>query len=266
MLALGLKTAGRLSPEIHWALRHGFASGVAVERVYANQPRRSCTPVGRWLDGMYLRSPANAALRARQTGVQEAVETAVRRLRARGEDLRLFDPAAGAGRTGIRQMRLEKAKGTSARAVLGDHAAVARDAAHAAAQDAGVGDRVVVVETDAWDPASLQARAQGLAPNLVVVAGLYELEPDDAKVTASLNALATLAAPLAFLVITGMNTHPQAALIERLTGTAPPPGRTADALAERVAHAGFSPVQRWPGDRGVFDVVLLERRECAGSP
>jgi len=113
-----------------------------------------------------------------------------------------------------------------------------------------VGDRVVVVETDAWDPASLQARAQGLAPNLVVVAGLYELEPDDAKVTASLNALATLSAPLGFLVLTGMNTHPQAALIERLTGTAPPPGRTADALAERVAHAGFSPVQRWPGDRG----------------
>ena len=260
LIELGLRTVGRLSPEIRMALRHGFASGVAVERVYANPPRQRGTHIGRWLDRLYLRAPANAALRARQAAVQEAVKQIAATLADRVEVLRLFDPAAGAGRTGITQMRLEQSNGSPARAVLGDHAPSAREAAQAAADRAGVNDRVAVVHTDAFDPASLRTGAQGLAPNLVVVAGLYELQPDDAAVQRSLATLAELSTPPSWLVLTGMNTHPQAALVERLSGVSPPPGRTVEALGALAGRYGFRETRRLAGVRGVFDVAVFERR------
>jgi hypothetical protein len=122
---------------------------------------------------------------------------------------------------------------------------------------------VTFVEGDAFDEASVAAIAP--PPTLTIVSGLYELFSENARVLASLRGLARAVAPGGMLVYTGQPWHPQLELIAR-TLTSHRDGaawimrrRTQAELDQLVAHAGFSKLEQWVDDWGIFTVSLAVR-------
>ena len=102
-------------------------------------------------------------------------------------------------------------------------------------------------------------------PTLGIVAGLYELFPDNAMVTASLEGLATAIPPGGYLIYTGQPWHPQLELIARaLTshrqGQAWIMRRRVQAeMDEMVAVAGFRKMDQRIDEWGIFTVSVAER-------
>ncbi|HNC53458.1 MAG TPA: class I SAM-dependent methyltransferase family protein, partial [Accumulibacter sp.] len=116
---------------------------------------------------------------------------------------------------------------------------------------------------DAFDEAALAALTP--RPNLVIVSGLYELFSDNELVARSLRGIGRAVDAGGYLVYTGQPWHPQIELIARtLTshrGHRPwvMRRRTQAELDELVRAAGFSKVEQWIDDWGMFTVSLARR-------
>jgi hypothetical protein len=126
-----------------------------------------------------------------------------------------------------------------------------------------LGNDVKFVADDAFDETSVATIAP--PPTLAIVSGLYELFPDNTRVRASLNGLARATAQGGFLVYTGQPWHPQLELIARAL-TSHRDGsawvmrrRTQAELDQLVEHAGFSKLEQWVDEWGIFTVALAVR-------
>jgi alpha-beta hydrolase superfamily lysophospholipase len=260
LLRAFMRTVGRLSEGIRLGLRTGFDSGSTLDYVYRNRAA-GCTLLGRMVDRNYLDSIGWRGIRARKAHLEQAILAAARRLRAAGRPLRIADIAAGHGRYVLDAVQKLPAPPESV--VLRDYSAGNVRAGQALIETMHLGGSVTFVEGDAFDEAGVAAIAP--PPTLAIVSGLYELFSENRRVLASLRGLAQAVAPGGMLVYTGQPWHPQLELIAR-TLTSHRGGaawimrrRTQAELDQLVAHAGFSKLEQWVDEWGIFTVSLAVR-------
>ncbi len=94
---LGLATLGRLSKGIRVGWQVGFDSGPSLDYVYENRAQGSLG-VGKLIDRMYLDSAGWAGIRQRKVHLEKLLRTAIERVHASGQAVRLLDIATGCGR------------------------------------------------------------------------------------------------------------------------------------------------------------------------
>jgi alpha-beta hydrolase superfamily lysophospholipase/SAM-dependent methyltransferase len=260
LLRTSMRTLGRLSEGIRLGIRTGFDSGSTLDYVYRNQAAGS-TLIGRMIDRNYLDSIGWRGIRVRKAHLEQAILSAAHRLRAAGSALRIADIAAGHGRYVLEAVRKLPARPDSV--LLRDYSDINVRDGTALIEAMRLGGNVKFVAADAFDEASIAAIAP--TPTLAIVSGLYELFPDNTRVLASLRGLARAVAPGGMLIYTGQPCHPQLELIAR-TLTSHRGGqawimrrRTQAELDLLVGHAGFSKLEQWVDEWGIFTVSLAVR-------
>ncbi len=89
---LALQTIGLLSEGISLGWRTGFDSGLMLEYIYENRPR-GFSPLGAWIDSIYLAHPVWNEVRARRECLIEQLKAATKQY----DQPQIFDLAAGMG-------------------------------------------------------------------------------------------------------------------------------------------------------------------------
>lgn len=257
---LAMRTLGRLSDGIRIGLTTGFDSGSSLDYVYLNQACGQLL-VGKLIDRGYLDSIGWRGVRVRRTHLLRGIAVAAEKLRGKGQTLRIADLAAGPGRYVLDAVAQLPERPQSI--VLRDFSElnVRRGQALIAARELAAVARCEAA--DAFDEAAVAALTP--RPNLAIVSGLYELFPDNELVGRSLRGLARAVDSGGYLIYTGQPWHPQIELIARtLTshrGHQPwiMRRRTQAELDELVRSAGFSKIEQWIDDWGMFTVSLARR-------
>src|SRR5262249_13111773 len=130
---------------------------------------------------------------------------------AESKPVHIFDPAAGGGRYVLETM--SRVNGGQVSVTLRDLSQSNLDAAAKLAEELKLAGGPVG-RGDAFDrrpPAGVQPR-----PAIAVVAGLYELFSDNAKVLGSLSGLADALGEGGYLIYTNQPWHPQLEMIARV--------------------------------------------------
>ena len=256
LVRLAMKTLGRASQGIRVGWQTGFDSGASLDYVYENQAR-GCGPLGRFLDRAYLDGIGWQGIRARKANLQRVLKDAIAQVKAAGLPVQVLDLATGHGRYVLEVLKDEPTARAELRDWNADHVA----SAAALATTLGV-SQVVCKQADAFDPAAITSATP--QPTVAIVSGLYELFPSNAKVLASLKALAQVLPISGQLVLTGQPYHPQMAFIARvLDNREGKPWvmrrRTSAELNALLREAGFTPVRMETDAWGIFTVTLAEK-------
>jgi alpha-beta hydrolase superfamily lysophospholipase len=253
-------TVGRMSAGIRLGHSTGFDSGSTLDYVYRNVPT-GAGPLGRAIDKNYLGAIGWRGIRVRKEHLGKAIATATARLTAKGRPVRIADIAAGHGRYVLEAIRQLGARPESI--LLRDYSDINVRDGTALIAATGLADRARFVKADAFDE-------EGVAgidpkPTIGIVSGLYELFPDNDKVSASLRGMARAVEKGGYLLYTGQPWHPQLEMIAR-TLTSHRGGdawvmrrRTQGEMDQLVAHAGFRKLEQWTDEWGIFTVSLAER-------
>ena len=259
----GLRFGGLVSEGIRLGHETGFDSGSTLDYVYENEARGT-TPLsflGRLVDRTYLDSIGWRGIRQRKRHLEELLRDAMRRLRERGEAVRIVDVAAGRGRYVLDALAASGERADSI--VLRDYAERnVRDGA-ALLEAAGLGGIGRFDKADAFDRDSLATLEP--RPTIGIVSGLYELFSDNDAVRASLGGLADAIVSGGFLIYTGQPWHPQLELIARAL-TSHRDGaawvmrrRTQGEMDQLVEGAGFRKIAQRIDEWGIFTVSLAVR-------
>lgn len=257
---LGMKLGGLLSAGV--ALGHctGFDSGSTLDYVYRNTPTGRGA-LGRLIDRNYLDAIGWRGIRQRKLNIEELLRTALSRLQAEGQPLRILDIAAGHGRY-VLEALADAPRPESV--LLRDFSPLNVDQGSALIAAKGLSDIARFERGDAFDRASVAAVTP--APTLGIVSGLYELFPDNDRVAASLAGMADAIAPGGYLIYTGQPWHPQLELIARAL-TSHRDGeawvmrrRTQAEMDQLVSDAGFEKIEQRIDAWGIFTVSLARRR------
>ncbi len=249
---LVLKTLGRLSNGIRLGWKTGFDSGASLDYVYENKAG-GITPLGTLIDRVYLNAIGWHGVRYRRQNLLASIRDVANHLRDDELPLRVLDVATGPGRY-LEEIAKE----------LDDVHFVLRDLdpdniRHARKLglpncDCAVGD--------AFDAKALTAIAP--APGAAIVSGLYELFPDNADVSRSLDGIAQALPDGGYLIYTGQPWHPQLEMIAlTLINHRGEPWimrrRPQWELDELVHSAGFEKLRTRVGPYGIFNVSIARK-------
>lgn len=255
-----LKLGSYLSQGLRIGHEAGFDSGRMLDYVYKNEAS-GLTPAGRAIDRNYLNSVGWAGIRQRKVYIEELLHSAMARLSADGQPIRILDIAAGHGRYIIDAV--SKSKHRPAAISLRDFDAGNVTAGRRLIKQQGLGDIATFDTGDAFDPASFANLDPH--PSLAVVSGLYELFDDNYMIQASLGGLAEAVPDGGYLIYTCQPWHPQLELIAR-TLTSHRKGkpwimrrRTQAEMDQLVAAAGFHKLEQRIDEHGIFTVCLAQR-------
>ncbi|MDT0306358.1 class I SAM-dependent methyltransferase family protein [Streptomyces sp. DSM 44917] len=248
-----LRTVGRTSQGIRTGLRHGFDSGPALDHVYLDRARGSLG-IGRLIDRAYLDAPGCRAVRARALLLRRTLHEEIARRRPTDPEnpVRILDVAAGTGR--YLQDLLADHPHDAVEVICRDVAVLGLAQGRAEARKRGL-TRIVYERGDAFDP-----EPPAHAPDVILVAGLYELVLDEDLIRASLARLRGLLAPGGALIFTIRTRHPRrdpiaGALRERDGGPGPTRCRPAAQVAAWARRAGFREVTQDREEVGLFTVT-----------
>ncbi len=257
---LSMRTLGKSADGIRLGLATGFDSGATLDYVYRNQAQGTA-PLGRLIDRNYLDAIGWRGIRVRKTHLQQAIAFAAGKLHAAGHPVHLLDIAAGHGRYVIDAAAQLSAKPESI--VLRDYSDANVRAGTALLESAELSSVATFTRGDAFDENDLAAVTP--APTIAITSGLYELFSENAKVLASLRGLARAMHKDGYLIYTGQPWHPQLEFIAR-TLTSHRDGkawvmrrRTQQELDQLVAHSGFTKIEQWIDEWGIFTVSLAVR-------
>jgi alpha-beta hydrolase superfamily lysophospholipase len=257
---LSMRTLGRASDGIRLGLETGFDSGATLDYVYRNEARGT-PPLGKLIDRNYLDAIGWRGIRVRKAHLQLAIAMAARRLWDAGLPLNVLDIAAGHGRYVVDALSSLPARPQSV--LLRDYREANVHAGTRLLDEAGLSDMARFTPGDAFDENDLATITP--APTIAIASGIYELFPDNAKVMASLRGLARGVRPGGCLIYTGQPWHPQLEFIAR-TLTSHRGGeawvmrrRTQQELDQLVRHAGFTKVEQWIDEWGIFTVSMAVR-------
>jgi alpha-beta hydrolase superfamily lysophospholipase/ubiquinone/menaquinone biosynthesis C-methylase UbiE len=253
---LVLRTVGRLCDGIRIGWNTGFDSGQSLDYVYENRPRGRLL-VGAWGDRIYLNSPGWRGIRQRRENLQKLLLRAIAQIQQSGKPVRIMDVAAGCGRY-VLEAVASLPPGTVESILLRDNTPANLQAARKLADQFHLRN-VDFVQADAFDEASLASTNP--SPNIVIVSGLYELFPDNAKVSTSLRGIARAMRNGGLLLYTGQPWHPQLELIARvLINREGKPWimrrRTQQELDDLARAAGFEKTEMEIDNEGIFTVSL----------
>jgi alpha-beta hydrolase superfamily lysophospholipase len=262
---LSMRTLGRCAEGIRLGLTTGFDSGATLDYVYRSEAR-GCGPLGRLIDRNYLDAIGWRGIRVRKAHLERAIAFAASRLDDAGRPLRILDIAAGHGRYVIDAVAKLATKPEAI--LLRDYREANVNAGNALLKQAGLSVAATFSMGDALDENDLASL--GFAPTIAVASGIYELVPDNNQVLASLRGLARGMAGGSYLIYTGQPWHPQLEFIAR-TLTSHRDGkawvmrrRTQQELDQLVRHCGFTKIEQWIDEWGIFTVSVAVRG--AGTP
>ena len=250
-------TVGRLSKGIRVGYAAGFDSGLSLDHVYKNRAE-GITPLGRWIDYMYLNAIGWKGIRQRKINLEAALDDVIGRLLSRGEPVRIMDIAGGPGRYLTETAKKLEGKDVQIRVRDFDNRNI--EEGRNIARDLGVGN-VEFKMADAFDKSTFSKK--DFSPNILVISGLYELFPDNAMVIRSLEGAVSTLGEEGYIIYTGQPWHPQIEMISML------PNRHGDRwimrrrtqaeLDQLVSMHGFRKtemkIDRW----GIFTVSIAER-------
>jgi len=257
-----LRTLGRLSEGIRVGWSTGFDSGESLDYVYENTPRGT-TPVGRLIDRMYLNSVGWKGIRQRKVNLQKVLESLISKIGAEDATVRLLDIASGPGRYMLDTLR--KMPDAEVSAVLRDYEPRALEAGRALARQMNLSN-VTYARGDAFDPDSLAAVSP--RPHIAIVSGLYELFPDNDKVSRSLRGLHAALEEGGYLIYTNQPWHPQLEMIARvLVNRDGAPWvmrrRTQAEMDALVRAAGFEKLEMEIDEYGIFSVSTARKKAAS---
>lgn len=255
-----LRLSGSLSNGVALGHQTGFDSGSTLDYVYRNEPRGRGV-LGRVIDSQYLNSVGWKGIRQRKAHIEEMLRSAMSRLRAKQQPVRLLDIAAGHGRYVLEALNDASRKPDSI--LLRDYSDLNVKSGTQLIADSGLSTIATFEKGDAFDRESL-ANVQP-RPTIGIVSGLYELFADNSMVRRSLGGLKDAIAPGGFLIYTGQPWHPQLAFIARAL-TSHRQGqawvmrrRTQAEMDQLVEEAGFRKMEQRIDEWGIFTVSLAER-------
>jgi alpha-beta hydrolase superfamily lysophospholipase len=260
----GLKLGRALSTGLRLGHATGFDSGSTLDYVYRHRPQ-GVTPLGRWVDRLYLESIGWRGIRQRKRHVETLVLQAAQQLARAGRPVHLVDIAAGHGRYVLDAVA--QLHPLPASVLLQDYSELNVQQGSALIRQRGLQDLARFRRADAFDSAGLAALSP--APTLAIVSGLYELFADNAQVQQSLAGLAQALPAGALLVYTNQPWHPQLELIARALTShrAGQPWvmrrRTQQEMDQLVAAAGFRKQAQLTDEWGIFSVSLAVREHHA---
>jgi alpha-beta hydrolase superfamily lysophospholipase/SAM-dependent methyltransferase len=257
---LSMRTLGRCAEGIRLGLTTGFDSGATLDYVYRNEAR-GWGPLGRLIDRNYLDAIGWRGIRVRKVHLEQAIGFAAGQLGDAGRPLRILDIAAGHGRYVIDAVAKLAVKPEAI--LLRDYSEANVNAGNALLQQAGLSVAATFAMGDAFDENDLASL--GFAPTIAIASGIYELVPDNHRVLASLRGLARGMAGGGYLIYTGQPWHPQLEFIAR-TLTSHRDGkawvmrrRTQQELDQLVRHCGFTKIEQWIDEWGIFTVSVAVR-------
>ena len=251
---------GLLSDGIRLGHRTGFDSGSTLDYVYRNVPR-GLGPLGRLIDKCYLQAIGWRGIRQRKIHLEQLLRLTMERMAKRGMTVRVLDIAAGHGRYVLDALETSNIRPESV--LLRDYSDMNIAAGQALISEKRLDTVAQFVKGDAFDEMSLAAVTP--QPTLGVVAGLYELFPDNGIVSRSLAGLAAAIPPGGFLIYTGQPWHPQLELIARALPSHRQGQpwimrrRTQGEMDQLVSAAGFRKVDQRIDEWGIFTVSVAER-------
>lgn len=208
---MGLRVGGLLSRGIGIGWRTGFDSGESLDHVYRNTAQ-GFTPLGKWIDRIYLDSVGWRGIRQRKIHLQSRLLACIRSVHESGMPVRVLDIAAGPGRYVLETMAA--AGDIPVTAFLRDRSVSALEAGRNLAADMGLGSRVSYETGDAFDANSIASASP--SPTIAIVSGLYELFPDNALLSRSLDGLSRALPRGGYLIYTNQPWHPQLEFIARV--------------------------------------------------
>jgi alpha-beta hydrolase superfamily lysophospholipase/SAM-dependent methyltransferase len=255
-----MRTLGKSATGIRLGLDTGFDSGATLDYVYRNQASGTL-PLGRIIDRNYLDAIGWRGIRVRKAHLEEAIAFAAKRLREASMPVRILDIAAGHGRYVIDAVARLPAQPEAI--LLRDYRDANVRAGKAMLEQAGLGHIARFTQGDAFDEDDLAAINP--KPTIAIASGIYELYNENNKLRSSLRGLARAVAPGGFVIYTGQPWHPQLEFIAR-TLTSHRQGnawvmrrRTQQELDQLVQHSGFTKVEQWIDDWGIFTVSVAVR-------
>ena len=256
---------GRLSRGIRIGYRHGFDSGKSLDYVYDNRAR-GMLGIGWLIDRAYLNAVGWRGIRTRRGHLVQLIHEGIQKVaREQGKQaVHLLDVATGCGRYMLDT--IAQVNGVKITATLRDFDPGNVEQARADAAARGL-EGITFEPGDAFDAdtlADIKPR-----PDVAVVAGLYELFPENKPVLRSLRGLAAAIGPGGYLVYTGQPWHPQ---VEQIARTLPSHRgqawvmrrRTQRELDQLVHAAGFEKVGMLIDEMGIFTVSLARRVQPEG--
>ena len=257
---LGIRVGAMLSAGMRVGRETGFDSGSTLDYVYEDTAR-GVTPLGRLVDRVFLDAIGWRGIRQRKLHLEELLGTAIGRLSGEGRPVHVLDVAAGHGRYVLDAVAAASAKPDSIR--LRDFSDINVAAGRTLIAGRGLADIATFEQGDAFDGDALAALSP--APSLAIVSGLYELFPDNAMVSGSLDGIARSMEKGGLLVYTNQPWHPQLEMIARSLSSHRGGAawvmrrRTQAEMDQLVAAAGFRKLDQRTDRWGIFTVAIAER-------
>ncbi len=257
---LSMRTLGRAADGIRLGLATGFDSGATLDYVYRNQAQGK-PPFGHIIDRNYLDAIGWRGIRVRKAHLEQAIAFVAQRLLDANRPVRILDIAAGHGRYIFDAVARLPAKPEAI--LLRDYSDANARAGTAMIANAGLAHLARFTQGDAFDENDLATITP--APTIAIASGIYELYNENNKLQSSLRGLSRAMPPGGYLIYTGQPWHPQLEFIAR-TLTSHRDGkawvmrrRTQQELDQLVQHNGFSKVEQWIDEWGIFTVSVAMR-------
>ncbi len=239
----------------------GFDSGSTLDYVYRNQPQGK-NALGRAIDKNYLNAIGWRGIRQRKVNIGQAIQAAMRQLRAAGKPVHVLDIAAGHGRY-VLDALTETERPDSVR--LRDYSPLNVAAGRKLIEARGLADLVHFDEVNAYERNNYQQLEP--RPTLGIVSGLHELFPDNDLILNSLYGFGDAIDTGGYLIYTGQPWHPQLEMIARCLSSHRDGQdwvmrrRSQQEMDQLVAKAGFSKVRQWIDEDGIFTVSLAVKQK-----
>ncbi len=249
-----LRLSAPFSPSIALGLSQGFESSAMMEYILRNQPSGRGF-LGRFIDQTFLNQLGWRAIRTRNALVQQHLEQLLVARRKQGLTTHILDIAAGVGQDYLKLLQKLGRDKITLTCQTNDQTVQAKG--QQLANALGLTENVTYEMSDATESSAL---SQIRRPDIVVVAGFYEMLTDDAAVCRSLLGLRALLCAGGILLFTTQVRHPQLELIANvLNDSKGKPWimrpRPLPRVERWAREAGFSNIESDLEENAIFSVT-----------
>lgn len=209
LLALLIKTLGRLSKGIRLSYKYGFTSGLMLDYIYKNEPQGELL-IGKWIDKAYLENPGWEAIRMRKENLKEHLKQAIHENKRLGKKSVILDVAGGPGR--YLMETLEETGEHDIYVICQDIDERWVKEGHKIAAEKGL-KNIRFEKGDAFNPELLQ-RVEP-KPNIIVSSGFYDWMTDDEDVRKSIKIIYDLLPAGGKIIYTNQAGHLSMELVSK---------------------------------------------------
>ena len=258
----GTETIGSMSDGMKVGLATGFDCGKSLDYVYNNEANGT-TPLGKWIDRVYLDAVGWKGIRQRREHIRELLTTAIQSQASQTDTVEILDVATGCGRYVLDVLAEKKDQNLHAR--LRDYTPANLEQGRENAERMGL-TNVDFEQGDAFDRDSLISLSP--RPHIAIVSGLFELFPENDLLQTSLSGIAEVLQPGGILIYTCQPWHPQVELIARTLGNREGNPwimrrRSQAEMDALVTAAGLEKSDQRIDEWGIFTVAVARKPEAS---